>query len=99
MKENDLPQEINGWSKQNYDEDIHYWRKTLDTDEGDENWSDFFLVIQDKPEGYDVSISVSVFEGVDDLLNAEYSSSPYTIEEALEIGSEYIRRVEEKYDL
>lgn len=90
--------EIDGWDREHYGDNICDWKRELDEDEIDHDWSAFVLTIQQQDENqYYASISVAFPGGGGDLLNSKYSETCRTLEEAQAAGVEFIEEVEEEY--
>lgn len=99
MMNQDIFSNIPNWSKDYDGENICYWIRELEENEGSDNWTKFVLVIADKGEYYHISIDVTLQQGVGDLLNSKYSDTSKSLQEAMDIGEQFVQQVENEYDL
>jgi hypothetical protein len=92
---------IPGWEKNKVDESMYEWHRELAEDEANERYEAFILVIRRTADNaYSVSINVSLTDSnVGDLLNAKYSNTYESLEEAMYNGYEFTREVEEEFNL
>lgn len=90
--------EIDGWERDHYGDYICEWKRELDEDEIDQEWSAFVLTVQEQEDDeYYASIAVAFPGGGGDLLSADYSETCRTLEEAQAAGVEFVEEVEEEY--
>ena len=100
LQEEDL-MTIEGWERDHYGDNICEWARHLADSEAHEDYGLFALVIQQTNEDmYKVRIDVAPAEGqLGDLLNSQYYDELDNVEEAMERGQEFVRQVEEEYNL